>query len=555
MMTKMPRWWGVVAVVWLAPAMAVAQAVAVRVSNESLALLGGALVSLQDPSGKRVVQSLTDERGRAILRAPAGGRYRLRVDAIGYQGVVSELLDLAIDAGLERAVSLQPAPLNLSELVVASSRPVRCNLEESRGTIAARLWDEARKALTGTHLTRSRPLELEVRTFERRLDSRGRILRETTESKRAPTTRPFASADADSLSRFGFIQERADGLWFHGPDAELLLSERFLDDHCFRPARLGVDSASRVGLEFQPNRSRTVPDIAGVLWLDAKTLELRDLEFGYSGVQWPSLALQPGGRIEFVRLRNGGWIVGKWWIRMPEMRRKLLQFGQRDTVVGYREAGGSATPVGTVEASGATLVVGAVFDSLFDRPLAGAIVSIQEGAFADTTDEAGRYRIVSPGTGDYLLTINHPQFQILQLEPLHAAAQLRRGSTDTANVTTPGLATTLQRLCRVDRLDPTQALLIGRVEDSLSGQPIGNAKVVVRSEATTLGRSGAMVTVREKSNEWEIEPGPDGVFRTCGIPRGRKLEVRSLVPGRPLRLQPMPADTLTIRELRIRHPE
>ncbi len=512
------------------------------------------MVSLQEPSGKRVVQSLTDERGRAILQAPLAGRYRLRVDAIGYQGAVSEPFSLPVDTVLERAVSLQSAPLNLSELVVASSRPVRCDLEETRGTVAARLWDEARKALTGTQITRTRPLELDVRTFERRLDSRGRIVGETTESKRGPSTRPFASADADSLSRFGFIQERADGLWFHGPDADLLLSERFLDDHCFRPAQLGIDSATRVGLEFQPNQSRTVPDITGVLWLDAKTLELRDLEFGYSGVQWPGLVLQPGGRIEFVRLSNGGWIVGKWWIRMPVTRRKLLQFGQRDSVVGYREAGGSATPVGTVEAKGATTVVGAVFDSLFQRPLVGAIVSIQQGAFADTTDEEGRYRIVSPGTGDYLLTIDHPQFRILQLEPLHAAAQLRRGLTDTANVTTPGLAVTLQRLCRVDRLESSQALLLGRVEDSLSGQPIANAKVVVRSDVTTLGQAGGMVTVREKSNEWEIEPGPDGTFRTCGIPRGRKLEVRSLVPGRPLRLHPMPADTLTIRELRIRHP-
>ena len=77
----------------------------------------------------------------APLTAPAAGRYRLRVDAIGYQGVVGEPFDLADGIIVERSVGLDSAPLNLSELVVASSRPVQCDLEEARGTAAARLWD------------------------------------------------------------------------------------------------------------------------------------------------------------------------------------------------------------------------------------------------------------------------------------------------------------------------------------------------------------------------------------------------------------------------------
>ena len=551
------QWWRVVVAIWLAPVGAVGQSVAVKVTaNPSGGALGGALVSLQDQAGKRVVQALADERGRANLNVPTAGRYRLRVDAIGYQGLVGDPFDLAPGVTVERVVSLEGAPLNLNELIVASSRPVQCDLEEARGTVAARLWDEARKALTGTQLTRARPMELEVRTFERRLDSRGRIVSETGETHRAPTTRPFAAIDPDSLRRFGYVQERADGRWFHGPDAELLLSEQFLDDHCFRPAKLGADSAARVGLEFQPTASRRVPDIAGVLWLDARTLELRDLQYGYTGVEWPRGALDPGGHIEFVRLGNGGWIVGKWAIRMPVTGRKVLQFGQRDTVISYREAGGSAVPVSAVApSSGSTAVAGMVFDSLRNRPLAGAIVSIQEGAFADTTDESGRFRINSPGTGDFLLTVAHPRFRLIGLEPLHGSAQLRRGQTDTTDFTTPGLAATLRRLCRLDQLDSAQALLIGSVTDSVTGRPIGDATIMIRSNAITLSRTQGIVTVREKGTEWEIRPGPDGVFRTCDVPRGLALEVRSQVPGRTPMQRRMGADTATIRELLIRHPE
>ena len=550
------RWRVLAVAVWLVPGLAIGQSVTVRVTaNATGGALGGALVSLQDQSGKRVVQALADERGRANLRVPAG-RYRLRVDAIGYQGVRGDPIDLATGVAVERSVSLEAAPLNLSELVVASSRPVQCDIEEARGTAAARLWDEARKALTGTQLTRAHPLELEVSTFERRLDTRGRIVSETSDRRRAPTARPFIAINPDSLRRFGYVQERPDGLWFHGPDAELLLSEQFLDDHCFRPAKLGADSGVRVGLEFQPTASRSVPDIAGVLWLDAKTLELRVLDFGYTGVAWPSGAVDVGGQVRFVRLSNGGWIVGQWSIRMPVTQRKLLRVGQRDSVIGYREAGGSALPVTAVASSlSATAVTGIVFDSLRNRPLAGAIVSIQQGAFADTTDQAGRFRIESPGTGDYLLTADHPRLRWFGLEPLHGSAQLRRGQTDTADLATPGLVRTLRRLCRVDYLDSTRALLVGGVEDSLTGQPIGNATISIRSDLKTIARTGTLVTIREKGAEWEIKPGPDGTFQSCTLPRGRPLEVRSLVPGRALVERRLAADSATIRELVIRHPE
>lgn len=541
----------------LAPGLAVGQSVAVRVNGQPAGgALVGALASLQDLGGTRVVQALTDERGRVTLTAPRPGRYRLRVDAIGYQGTVGDPIDLQAGPAAERLVTLEGAPLNLNELVVASTRPAQCELGEARGTAAARLWDEARKALTGTQITRARPLELEVKTFERHLDARGRIVSETSDVRRATTARPFAAVDPDSLNRFGYVQQRSDGLWFHGPDADLLLSEQFLDDHCFRPANPGPDSSRRVGLEFEPTPARGVPDISGVLWLDAKTLELRDLQYTYTGVEWPRGTLDIGGRIEFVRLAGGGWIVGAWSIRMPVTRRRLLRVGQLDSVAGYRVAGGSARAVaGLPTVANATAVVGTVFDSLWQRPLAGAVVSLQQGAFADTTDQAGRFRIVSPGTGDYLLTVQHPAFRWLGLDPLLASAQLRRGQTDTTDVATPGLAATLRRLCGADRLDSSRAVLVGMVADGKTGQALPNATITVGSDIKTLARTGALVSIGSNGTEWEIKPGPDGAFQVCGVPRGRQLDVRVKLPGQAPVLRRTEADTATIRVLSIRHPE
>src|SRR6185295_10394123 len=101
--------------------------------------------------------------------------------------------------------------------------------------------------------------------------------------------------------------------WYHGPDAELLLSDEFLGDHCFLVAASPV-SSSLIGLAFEPAPQRDLPEIAGTLWIDDKTSELRSLEFGYVNAQIPQGLQNIGGKIEFSRLPNGAWIVSDWHI-------------------------------------------------------------------------------------------------------------------------------------------------------------------------------------------------------------------------------------------------
>ncbi len=552
----------------LAPTLLAAQTVVVRAADATThAALGGALVSLQDEAGKRIARVLADERGRGAVTAPAPGRYRIRVDAIGYQGRSSEPVALAVGATVERRFELDPAPLNLNELVVASSRPAQCSIDEAAGTVAARLWDEARKALTSAEITRTtRSTELELRTFERRLDVRGRVVGETSQVRRGPSTRPFVATNADSLHRFGYVQHRFDGTWFHAPDAELLLGEQFLGDHCFRPADLDPKTAARIGLEFAPTKDREVPEVHGTLWLDARTLELRTMEFGYTGYELPSGTVGVGGRLEFLRLPNGGWIVTRWEIRMPVIGSRRLMAGRADSLMGYREAGGSAVPASLATARSLTTgVTGIVFDSLRGRPLAGAIVSMEEGTRADTTDDAGRFLIESPGTGEYLLTVDHPSLRLRGLDPIRVGARLVRGTIDTANVAVEGAAATLRRLCRVDRLDPRLALLLIAGIDSGSNRPLPAATVRVRTSSPFLigqsaaaARGGAArmrVTAGSRGTEWETGQIDGKGAVACGIPRDAPLEVDVLLPGGTRLARHLDPDTASIRELVIRHPD
>src|SRR5205085_7820679 len=108
---------------------------------------------------------------------------------------------------------------------------------------------------------------LDVRTYERDLDGSERILTEHAESSRTSSARPFISIDPEVLHRDGYVFQRADGIWFNAPDAELLLSDRFLEDHCFGVTAPGQTGApNRVGLSFEPTRSRRVPEVGGVRW-------------------------------------------------------------------------------------------------------------------------------------------------------------------------------------------------------------------------------------------------------------------------------------------------
>lgn len=526
---------------------ALAQEVQVRATSQTTKVpLPGALISLRDLKGQVILRVLADERGRATLKALAAGSYRVRVDAIGYAGLLSDTMDLVPDAPRLIEIALAAAPMALKELVVTSSRAAVCDLDQAEGTAVARIWEEARKALTATALTRAnRSLEFEVRLFDRELDARGRLVDETASSKRGPSERPFQAADPEFLHRWGYVEvQEGDSIRYSAPDADLLLSDRFLDDHCFELADPDKANPGRVGLAFAPIPSRQVSDVKGTLWLDERTMELSHLEFRYTNVDLPEESRDVGGRIEFSKLPNGGWIVSRWHIRMP-MVHPITFAPAKSRLRGYREAAGEAALAGQPAApSGVTSVVGTVYDSVAGAPLGGVVVSIQAGAFADTSDASGRFQIVSPGVGDYLVTFEHPRFRLFRLDSVLASAKLARGTTDTVSAAIPSVSTLLSRLCPNGVATDTTAALVGLVRDAATGTPIA-ATVTIRSTSLTVqtratgaqrgGAPGPRVTVSERGTSWEFDTEPGGRFQVCGIPQAPDLTLIVAAKGhRPL---------------------
>ncbi|HZI30508.1 MAG TPA: carboxypeptidase-like regulatory domain-containing protein [Gemmatimonadaceae bacterium] len=283
--------------------------------------LSGVLMSLlpYNDSAGVVATALSTDRGTYVLRAPQPGRYRLGAKRIGVRRFESEVFELAASQDVERNVELEALAYSLPTVTVQGD-PLCVRRADQAGRIAS-LWEEARTALTATQVSlRDRLVRARVVRYVHELDAQS--LRVEAERMRRQTDgvveRPFVSQSGEALSRGGYWRVLPnDSITYYAPDADVLLSATFARDHCFAVAEGRGDQAGWTGISFEPVAGREVPDVRGTLWLDARTFELRLVEFRYSRLPVATTNRHIGGEVRFAKLPTGAWIVERWFIRMP----------------------------------------------------------------------------------------------------------------------------------------------------------------------------------------------------------------------------------------------
>jgi hypothetical protein len=305
-------------------------------SDAGDAPVSGALITLLDVDGRVIRAVLTDAEGRFRLAAPGAGVYHLQAEHIGYSAARAGPLRVEPDAVVTVPMRIVVHPITLDALEVTGTDACRVRPEE--GMFAFTLWERAAVALRSAAVLQDLEMvEYSVATYEREVAlPRGRMHTERQAAVRV-RGRPFATLTADDLADHGYVHVTDDEVLYHGPDAHVLLSDRFLDTHCLRAQRRGAERAGLIGIAFEPVRGRPVPDITGVLWLDGATGELQYLVYQYTGLDDPRVA-PASGRIEFDRLDSGAWVISRWWIRMTRGR------GQ-GRPQGYFEMGGEIVDV------------------------------------------------------------------------------------------------------------------------------------------------------------------------------------------------------------------
>ncbi len=227
----------------------------------------------------------------------------------------------------------------LPNVRVSAKSPCEIHPETARET--ADLWVAAREALRATSDTTGTPPMLLIQEWRRTLDPRMRLRFERRDTSRVSSFHPFENPLPGNVERAGYIQRRGWNTVYYGPDSGLLLSEWFLRRHCFRRIEGYGGNTGLVGLGFAPLPQSRLTDVAGVLWIDLGSGELRHVEYSWTNAPEEARALGVGGRADFVRLTSGGWIVQRWNIRMPRPRTEL-----DGTLDGYNDQGGEVVAVG-----------------------------------------------------------------------------------------------------------------------------------------------------------------------------------------------------------------
>jgi carboxypeptidase family protein len=536
--------WALVGATLLATRIASAQTISGRVVAKSDgAPVPGAIVALLDSSGRAVITKLAEDGGTFTFDALSEGRYAVRVERVGFRSSTTAPFLVRQGETIDLPIRIAGEGLSLRAVVVNADR--RCLVRPQEGVATAQLWSEARKALSATQLTqlaqaaaksRRDPHRFAVRwrNFKRDLEPRTLdVLRNEQYDLEGETVTPFVTANADSLARDGYMAGDLErGGTFYAPDANILLSDRFLDTHCFR-LQASERRDDLIGLAFEPvgltisARPERV-DVRGVLWLDRASAELRYMEYTYVNLPLEARTPHVGGQLEFRPLPDGRWIVWRWYIRTPalERRRAILNSQLSDwrtEIVRIREDGAElleVLPAGTRRSARATLR-GNVIDSLSGATTAGVRVFLSGTSLAALTQSDGSYVIESVPPGSYVASIVAPRLDSLLVDPPFRQLTLSAGEDKRIDLAVPSLHTLSAQICASPIAD-SSSLILGVVRDS-SGSRAG---VLVRAEWTLVEKVGTD-RLRTQPIWSETVTTGGGRYALCDLPQETRLTLRA----------------------------
>ncbi|MDZ4674546.1 MAG: carboxypeptidase-like regulatory domain-containing protein [Gemmatimonadota bacterium] len=500
-----------------------AQQVQVRLREEgTLAPVNGAIVRLLSDSGT-VAQGLTDAAGRVALRAPVNGSYRLKIDRIGYLGILTANFDLTAGTPFPSDVLMPTTRLELPTIEVQTRS--RCNPQGPDGREALAIWEEIQKALTANLITtRTAAIPLHVREFRRWLQRNGTPIREYNVASRIARGHIYRSMEPATLAEVGFVvMDARDSMTYAVPDAALLTSDAFVSTHCFgvTPGDEGL-----VGLTFEPVPGRKLPEVAGTIWVDRATGELKFLEYEYLNLPGLLGRAELGGRVEFQQLPTGQWIVSYWHVRTPDITSSEVRAtgGVRRELprhIGYLDLGGRVAMAGSgIGRVDLAIVRGRIIDSTQgDAGLAGAAIRVEGSSDVMLSGPDGRYELAAPLFGVRAISATHPKLGLLD-EALRPPDVLSLGDTTVVDFGVPPLARFATSLC--GRSAGRQSGVIGLV---LAPDGTGQEGMEVKASWRTPGGGSKEISARM---------GRRGLYALCDLPADELVTIRVLNRRQPL---------------------
>lgn len=503
--------------------------------------IAGAVVFLLDASNAVVARDLTNESGSYRLAAPRAGTYRTRTLRIGFRPVLSSPFMLGDGPDMTRELSVESIPVSLAAVKV--ERQANCPARQDASQ-AYNAWNEVATALNAALLSsRVRGTTATVVAYDRwTAPGSDVILRQGVNVRSGLPGQPWRSVSADSLHRAGFVVREPNGWYvFHALDLDVLLSDTFLQDHCLQLR--GVDRG-QIALEFTPSRDRNrIAEIRGFVWLDATSLELKRLQFRYVNVLREYEQADAGGDLEFLKLRNGAWIVSRWQVRMPTSFRQErsesygnLRGTAQVRATEVKTTGGDVLRViqngDTVWTVPPRAFVGTVIDSSTNRPVSGARVSLTGTRDATVTNELGRFRIEDVLPGAYAVRVRTAELD--SLATFHQASAVIASQMPQLDIKVPNRAQLIEQWCPAitrgtREISGLMGMVLGIVRDQADSTPVVSAEIGVEwMDVVVDANGGAVVKPRHLTAQTDLH----GAYRICGPPWDHRLKLSTAFDGR-----------------------
>lgn len=486
--------------------------------SASNAPVAGTVVVALDGVGTTLGRTLTNARGQYRLTMP-NGALLLRAVRIGYRAATQRIpLSSADVATVDLVIATVPLQLQTFEVAGARGCPVRADQAQ-----AASMLEQARAGLLATVVARERsPAKLVVLRYDRELDLNGIEIESQTvrvDSSANVTTSFNASRNAVDFVTGGFRTGRVGQYTYFGPDADVLLDERFQRGYCFTIAARDSIRPTQIGLHFAPADSRNGRvDIDGTLWIDTTARSLTEITYRYVGIEALGESFNAGGRVSFVTLPSGVPFIDRWNLRLvggvDESASRLSS-----QVYTIRETGGELAratwpdgeswtgPHGTVSLT--AIVEGGAPSKNVRLNLAGTDYRAQ-------SDSSGRAAFAYVLPGPYTIAVDDAALSPIGVQlPAGKSLLVARNTTTLARITVPTAVQVFAPRCGSPAPTNKNVWIIARVFGA-DGLPAVGAHWRV-----SLEDRGRWKVVSENGIT-----GSDGLIVSCkSVPRDARYEV------------------------------
>ena len=178
-------------------------------------------------------------------------------------------------------------------------------------------------------------------------------------------------------------------------------------------------------------------------------------------------------------------------------------------------------------------IEGVVYDSVHARPLANAhVAAVGTGAQAElrrdaTTDSAGRFHLDSLPAGRYVVGLESPLLDSLEVAQSPRETVVPPGGSATLDLALPSAAKLRATVCRSAAMPADSGaaapadsgVIIGHVVDAETGDPLAGAEVAMVWQDLHVEKGKRLRTVNVRKSA-SVTTDDDGWYRMCGVPTG-----------------------------------